>query len=285
MRKKLLALSLAIVGAAIVCNAAWALIAAPPPGPVRIVNSDAVFVGRVTAIEPQDVDAKQFPGAKQTVKYRIAVVTISQTIRGLKDEKTIRVGFVPPVPPKPGVPITGGGNRSPQLQAGQDGLFMITKHAEGKFYQAPGFGYFVAAQDKNFADEVKLAKKVVVILADPLTALKSKDSEERLLAASIQIGKHRTQKPPFNNKQEPIDADESKLILDALLASKWQPGRFGDPANAYQIFAQIGIGPQDGWKSPAKVKDIDEIRQSVLAWLRDHPGYRIKRFLTQGEKQ
>ena len=102
-------------------------------GPRAIVNSEAVFVGRVLEIEPQDVDAKAFPAAKDTTKYRIAVVKVNEVIRGLKEEKTIRVGFIPLTAPKKII----GGRGNPQLEVGQEGLFMISKHSDGKFYQAP----------------------------------------------------------------------------------------------------------------------------------------------------
>src|SRR5262245_53872203 len=123
MQRKLLA-ALVLAGLTIPVGIAWALRAAPPPGPTRIANADAVFVGKVTEFEPVDVDAKAFPQAKETVKYRIAIVQVNEIIRGLKDEKTLRVGFVVPAPPKPGAPKIGGGNRFPQLQLGQEGLFM-----------------------------------------------------------------------------------------------------------------------------------------------------------------
>ena len=283
MLKKLFAVALPFAGLAVVSQSAWALIIAPPPGPIRIVQSDAVFVGRVIAIEPQDVDAKPFPQAKETVKYRVAVVAVSDSIRGVKDIKMVRIGFIPPTPPKKGAPISSGSLRNIQVQVGQEGLFMINKHSDGKFCQAPGDGYFVSSQDKQFKDEVKTAIKTVEVLANPIQSLKSKDAEERLLAASLQVAKHRQQKPPFPNKQEPIDAEESKLILQVITAEKWQPGRFGQ-TNAYQIFLQLGVGPQDGWNAPTKVKDIDEVRQAFQTWLRDHPEYRVKRFVPGNDK-
>lgn len=280
MRMKLLALSALLV---VPLGFAQALRVAPPPGPIRIVNSEAVFVGRVTELEPIDVEAKRFPGAKDTVKWRIAVVKINQGIRGVKDEKTIRVGFIPFVAPKPGQPIVSGGGRSPQLTVGQDGLFMINKHADGKFYVAPDYGYFVPSQDQKFAEEVKTAKKVVTILADMKTALKSNDAGDRLLAAAIAVGKYRTQKPPFPNAEEPIDVAESKLILNAIVSAKWGPVRFGE-TNPQMLFFQLGVTEKDGWKAPRITKSPEDLRIAVQAWMRDHPDYRIKRFVPKAEK-
>src|SRR4029077_12907333 len=72
------------------------VIAMPPPGPVRVEKSDAVVVGKVESIEPADVKAG-------TTTYRIAVVKISDPIKGVKDAKSLRVGFIPIEKPKPGV--------------------------------------------------------------------------------------------------------------------------------------------------------------------------------------
>jgi hypothetical protein len=285
MQNKLLAAALLCAGLTVPCAYVHALMIAPPPGPVRIANSDAVFVGRVTAIQPVDVEAAQFPGAKEKVKYSIAIVEVKEAIRGLKGEKTIKIGFHVPAAPKPGLPrISGGGFRGVLPQVGQEGLYMINLHHEGKFYNAPNFGYFVAAADKNLDKEIKTAKQVVAIMANPKAALQSKDADERLMAASIQISVYRSQKAPFPNKEVAIDADETKLILDALMAGKWQPGRFGQ-TNAYQLFNQLGINAQDGWKAPMKFKDVDEVRQAAQSWLREHPEYRIKRFVPNAESK
>jgi hypothetical protein len=283
MQKRILSAAIVLAGLAIPCAVGYALVIAVPQGPERYVNADAVFVGRVTAIKPVDIEAQSFPGAKTTQKFTIAIVQINEAIRGIKTEKMIEVGFVPIVQPKPGVPQIGGGRRSPQLEVGQEGLYALNKHHEGKFYLAPNFGNYIPAADKaNLEKEVKIAKQVVAVMANPKAALESKDAEARLMAASIQINRYRMQKAPFPNREEPISAEETKLLFDALLADKWQPGRFGQP-NAFQLFNQIGLNAKDGWTQPRNIKNIDEVRQAAQNWLREHPEYRIKRFVSKAE--
>jgi hypothetical protein len=276
MRTKFLVLMLVLVGVAIPVGVTQALVIAPPPGPVRVANSDAVFVGR-------DVEAKAFPGAKDPTKYRIAIVKVNEILHGLKEEKTVRVGFIPFVQ-KPGVFI-GGGGRSPQLQVGQEGLFMVTKHPAGKFYNAPGFGYFVSSQDmNNFDTEIKSTKKALAILKDTKAALQSKDAEERLLAAAIQIARYRTQKPPFPNKEEPIDAEESKLILNAIANAKWGPVKFGQ-VNPEQLLFQIGISDKDGFVRPKTAVTPEQMQKLVQTWVAANAGtYRMKRFVAAETK-
>jgi hypothetical protein len=278
MGKKLLALAVMTAGLAIPSGLASAgVLVAPPPVPMRVANSEVVFVGKVVALEPLDIDAKTFPTAKETTKYTIAVVNISKIIHGLTDEKMLRVGFIAKT--KPG-PI---GLFKPKLTVGQEGLFMISKHAEGKFYQAPMNGYFIASQQKTFEDDVKLASKAVKILDDVKNVLKSKDSDERLMAAAMVVAKYRTQKPQFPNKEEAIGAEESKLILGAILDAKWGPVKFGE-INPQQVFFQLGVGPKDGWNAPMKVNSPDDMRNAVQAWIRNHGDYRIKRFVPTAEK-
>lgn len=283
MLKKLMALAIVFAGLAAPAGVAYALIMIMPVGPATVANSDAVFIGKVTEIEPAEVDAKPFPGSKDTVKYKVAVVKISEVIHGVKDVKSVRVGFQLPVAPKPGQPIIGGGRFPPQLAVGQEGLFLINMHAEGRFYQAPNYGMFVAADNKTFENDVKTAKRVVAVMNNTKQALESRDADERLMAAQILVTKYRT--PKGGNNQEPIDAAESKAILNAIATANWKPAaRFGEP-NPYQLFSQLGITDKDGWKAPVRVKSQDEIREAVQAWIKSNgDSYRIKRFVAATEK-
>src|SRR5262249_14965907 len=157
---------------------------------------------------------------------------VNQAITGLKDEKKLRVGFVAAV--KPGLP----GLINPKLTVNQEGLFLISKHEDGKFYQAPRPGFFIAKDAKTFEDDVKTATKAVATLANTKPALESKDANERLTAAAMLVARYRTQKPPFPNKEEPIDAVESKLILNAIATAKWGPSKF-DEINPQMVWFQL----------------------------------------------
>jgi hypothetical protein len=245
----------------------------PPPVPIRVANTDVAFVGRVTEIEPIDTEAKASPTATEKTKYHIAVVKVNQIVNGLKEEKTLRVAFLAATPKiRPGIQFNA------KLEAGQEGLFMLNKHHEGKFYQAPMYGYFISAEQKTYEDDLKAAKQGVAIMRDPKTALQSKDADERLMAAALQIGKYRKQPAFTNNKEEPIDAEESKLILNALANAKWVTTTFRQP-NPQQLFFQLGVGPEDGWKVPMKA-NADEMRQAIQDWIKANAGtYRIKKFV------
>jgi hypothetical protein len=243
----------------------------PPPGPGRVMNSDAVVVGKVIGLEPQDVQV-------MNTSYRIAVVQVEQALRGAKDDKTLRVGFMPAnVGGKPIIP----GIRGVQLQVGLEGLFLVKKHDKEKFYVFGGpTGWYISSQNNpNFEKDVQAVKTTTKILDDPQAALKSKDADERLFAAAVLIEKHRTFRGPGKLKQEPIDAAESKQILHALADADWQAPASAGAAlrpSPLQLFNRLGIGPKDGWTPPpGGIKPA-----AVQTWLRDNAEkYRIQRFV------
>src|SRR5947209_2877530 len=100
---------------------ARALVVAPPPsGPQRVARAEAIVVGRVVALEDKDVEV-------QKVAYRIAVVKVTEVIKGGKDQM-VRVGFIPPanINAGGGPVIRPGFRGNIQLQVGQDGLFYLS---------------------------------------------------------------------------------------------------------------------------------------------------------------
>jgi hypothetical protein len=262
-----------------VSEARAGVIAVPPPGPNRVANADAVIVGKVEGIEPQDVKAGN-------VAYRVAVVRIDETLRGGNSGKTLRVGFVPLPTPKGGDKgpfVVSSGARDVQLQAGQEGLFVLTKKAKEGFHVLGGpVGYFVAsAKNPDFDKEVRLAKVAARIMDNPQAALKSKDAEERLLAAAMLIGDYRTFRG--QPKQEAIDAAESKLIMQVLADSDWQARMDFSSLrpSPSQLFQQLGVTAKDGFMPPAG----GNYQAAAEAWVRANAAtYRIQR-LIPGEKK
>lgn len=274
------ALALTCLGVWTCASTARAMMIMPQPGPVRVVNSDAVIVGRVVALEPQDVKV-------DNVAYRIAIVKIAQPLRGAKDAKTLRIGFIPPPMNlgKPGGPIIRGpGFRGVQLQVGNDGLFLLKKHAKENFYTLGGpAGYFISSENnKTFDKEVQAVKNVTRLMENPQAGLKSKDNDERLLAAAILIEKYRTFRGAGKAKQEPIDANESKQIMHALADADWQaPVNVGGMRpNPQQLFGRLGVTQNDGWRPQPGAN----FQAAARAWVREHAdSYRIQRFVNEAK--
>jgi hypothetical protein len=288
--------SLCMAGLA-VPTSARAVAIRPMPGPQQLAQADIVVVGKVLGIEDQDVAAAPFKGATNKVNYRIAVVKVSQQLKGDKTKGTIRVGFIPPGPvvqPRPGVIRPGVWRAGVQLTAGQEGLFYLNKHPTESFYLV-NFGGFTSNQNKAaFDQQLKTAQQAAKLLADPISGLKSENAKDRLLTASLLLTKYRTARGgPV--KTEPIDAKESKLILKAILDADWTPKpiRFGDPTpNPQQLFYQLGATVKDGWQPPQPKRvitpgqpprfifDPQAVPNAMRTWLREHlDTFRIQRFV------
>ncbi len=251
---------------------ARALVAAPPPpGPARVAQAAAIIVGRVAALEDKDI-------AVQGATYRIAVVQVTETIKGPKDQM-VKVGFLPRQQPNPGQPIIRQGRLgNVQLQVGQEGLFFLSKGPEEKFFTAPMYYDFIPSQQGDFQRQVGMARLGVKIGDQPLPALKSDKADERLYGAAVLIQKYRQFPGMPNAKTEPIAADESKLILHALAKADWsgQPGVL----HPWNLFLQLGLKKEDGWELPRNVRDQKEVHQAAQGWLaKNAESYRIQRFV------
>ena len=244
----------------------------PAPGPTRIDKSDAVIVGKVDRIEPEDVKVGE-------TMYRIAVVKVNDAIKGAKDAKTLRIGFVPTPDGRP--KIIRPGFRPIQLQVGQEGIFLLAKNAKGDFYTIGGqAGFYINSENnKDFDKEVQIAKTTVKVLNKPMDALEAKNAEERLIAAAVFIDKYRTFRGP-RAAQEPINAEESKLILQALANADWktQVNSTSLRPSAQQLFQRLGVTATDGFMVPMG-GDYQTVAQ---AWCRDNAAkYRIQRYVAK----
>lgn len=263
-----------VVAVACVPYGARADVALPMPPANRVALADAVIIGRIVALEDKDVEAVAPGGVKMT--YRVAVVTITERLHGLKDTKSVRVGFVPI---KAGIPIRRPGFSTPQLEVGGDGMFFLTKHQAESFYLTPMYFDFVARANPTFDKEAAEAREAGKLLSDPMTSLKAKDENDRFRAAALLIAKYRTPRGAMP-KAEALGEEESKLILKALLDAKtWNtPQMFGRP-HPWITFIQLGVTPKDGWTNPPGAKSVEETYAAARAWLeRNWMTYRVQAF-------
>jgi hypothetical protein len=258
----------------------------PSPIPVRVAHADIVITGKVTKIEDKTVSAPTFPGVKDKTEYQIAVVKVDDPILNAKGIKEIRVGFIPATP---GV-VRPGGYRPPTLTEDEEVLLFLTKHFDADFYTYPAyFDVVKKANNANFEKEVEEAKKDAKLLADPMAGLKAKEAEDRYLTAAMLIERYRTQKPSTTPaKQEPIDAAESKLILEALRDADWTPPGpppVGSPPGwkltPLTSFNRLALTMDDNWTPPA---DGNKFADAAKAWVKDNAGtYRIKKYVADSK--
>ena len=265
----------------------------------RLMQADAIVVGRVVAMEPMDIDASPSPG-QANVKYRVTVVQVSEIIHGLaKDTKNVRVAFVMQpnnVPGGPGIQILPAQPAQPaiqpfpgrrpfiqqvNLQVGQDGMFALSKHHKEKFYLVPNYTNFIQRENNpGFENEVKTAKQLSKAMADPVAALKAEDKQDRYTAAAILITKYRSNPTGLPTKSEPISKEESKLILQALQGGDWTIGRFNAQIpNPFELFGQLNIGPNDGYKPI--IRNQQDQATAMQKWLDENASkYVIQKLVT-----
>jgi hypothetical protein len=245
------------------------------PLPNRVANAEIIVVGKVMAFEDKTQMAASFPGAKNKTEYKIAVLTISDALLVPKGLKTIRLGFVPN---QPGVVIS-----PPPFQAtiGMEGCFFLTKHGEADFLVPSGQLSFIDKKNANFDKDLALIKRCVKILEDPNTSLKAKNAEDRFLAAAMLLTQYRTRKSP-NAKSEPIEAEHSKLILEALASADWTPTNDLMQLSPLAVLHRLPLTKKDAWVPPTDAKAYAAYARQ---WLRDHAStYRIHKFVADKTK-
>jgi hypothetical protein len=232
---------------------------APPPIPDRVARADCVVIGKVTAIEDKTVKTAALG------ELSVAVVKIDNGLLGAKGLTHVKVGFQP-----------GG------LMQGQEACFFLTKVPGETFFTAQNFIDIIRkAEGTDFGQETSVVKRCAGLLDEPMKGLQAKDAGERLLTASLLIGRYRTARSA-PAKQEPIDAAESKLILETLAEADWN--RF-DPVLRTQpatLFLRLGLTPAEGWKQPT---DFQQIQPAAKEWLKANADrYRIKRFVSEEKR-
>jgi hypothetical protein len=295
MRRLLLAAffvaGLAVVLAPAVADAVAVMLPARP-GPNRVALNDAIVAGRVMGMEDVDVKVAVAPGVNQQATYRIAIVSVTEVVKGKKDLKQIRVGFMPGGAIGPG-PRPGFGQV--QLQTGQDGLFHLAKHAVGDFYvMTTQFDFTPSQAKEQFEKEIAEAKLASNLLENPTQSLQSKEAKERYLTAALLITLYRTPKAGIT-KTEPISVEESKLILLALAEAEWKQPQLGgpkrpgfnyDPMAPMSVFGMLGVTQKDGFMPPAKIQSPQDYPNACRDWCRQAAGtYRIQRIVVNSTAQ
>lgn len=297
MRSKLI---LAAVAAAVLVAPA----AAGGKRAIRIFNpvektarAEAVFVGKVSALEKDAVMLPQYPGDPNKVAHKVAVIKVEKGLLGSDKVKEFKVAFVAPPKPDPNVPVRpvrGGAFGPINFTEGQEGVYFLTKHPGGGDYLAvtPMTAPLDAKAD-NYKAQVEVVTKAAAALADPMKALKAEKPDDRFLAATALITKYRS----FPETGEPtetvkVPADESKLVLKGLVEGDWS--KYDENGvNGAQAFYQLGLTAKDGWVAPVVVNtpgappvDFNAVMKDAFAqWIAGAgKDYQINRVVVKTKK-
>lgn len=247
------------------------------PLPNRLATADLVVVGKVTAIADKTVFVAPVAGAKNKSEFKVATMNVGDTILPAKGVMMIQIGFMP---------IPAGVFISPrpfQATVGQEGCFFLMKTGQPGLYLPSGPLGFVDKNNPDFNKNIALLKRCSKLLEDPNASLKSKDAEDRFLVAAMLIARYVTRSSP-TVKSEPIDAEQSKLILQALASADWTPVADFTQLSPRMVLNRLPLTAKDGWMPPAP-KDAVAYANYARQWLRDHADtYRIQRFVADMSK-
>jgi hypothetical protein len=276
------------LGGIVVCAAAgYALRAVPVAPPTQlpalgqVAMSDAVVLGKVESISDKTVKAKShIPGQNGDMEYNVATVKIADGFMDAKGLTHVQVAWINngnvPIDPRRGP--RGGFQVS--LSKDQEGCFFLIKHPTETFYVLVNPADAVNKNTGEYEKYSKLVTKCAKAYDDAQKGLKSKDAGERLLAANLLLTHYRQPKLG-GGKQVEIDADESKLIMQAMADADWTKTDGETGVNALNMFYLINPTPQEGWQAPPNANQ-NQLFDAMKKWLKDNSGsYRIKKFVAE----
>jgi hypothetical protein len=270
---------------------------APQPVAMRVALAEAVVVGKVTSIEEKAVSAPRFPNDNDGGEYQIAVVKVEDAVKGAQGLTHLKVGFIP-APAGPGV-IRPGGYRPVTLAKDQEACLFLTPHFKASFLTVPQYFDLVEKTNPNYEKEVAEAKRCAKLWADPKAGLASKDAADRYTTAAMLLVRYTTPANPAapgDAKKEPIDAVQSKAILEALAEADWTPAQQNPNLGFYlspqALFNRLNPTEKDGWKPPMievmgnKQIDGNALPEAAKKWAKDNAGtYRIQRFVEDRKEE
>lgn len=243
----------------------------PRPQPVlTTATSDAVVVGTITAVEDDLVKIKSHPDAKTEDEYRVLVVKVDDAIQGVKNTTHIRIAM----------PAAEYQRTSQTYQPEGKFLFFLAKHSTTELLLPSSNQQPVNLADKKADEFIRRSKLVGAAIKDPMTALKAKEKDDRVLAA-IGLVTYYRRHAGTNHETAYRPADESKLILEVLAEGDWTNGRTPDEGGVYSL--TLGMNLEDfGWHALGKTgaNPAAEYQEAFKKWLTDKGrDARVKQFV------
>jgi hypothetical protein len=262
----------------------------------KVVRAEAVVIGKVVDIEKDTVEAVPFANAPNKVTYQIGLIRIEDSLQGVKDLTQIRVGWQfgannpadPQVEGKIRLPNRGLAAQNIALEQGQEGCFFLQKHPTANFYIVLPNARPLIKKADNYDKELTKVKAIRKILDKPIDALKSEKADERKLAASVLVQNHAQYPavvdPKKGPKQEPIDEEQSRLILKAISEMGWENPT--DPMVSLSgLLGYLNLTPQDGWKQPVFNGQGDfgkVMKEGFDTWYKQNgEKFRVKRWVAE----
>lgn len=270
--------TVALIGWSVVFVRPWAAqgyIDGPKDPPAtRFALADCVVLGKITALQAKPVEAGVYGGPSRKKTFRLATFEIKEAISGgVKDTKQIQVGFLEYEP-----------------KVGEEGCLCAIKHPDRDFYVVPGPGtYFLKKDHPDYQKELALLRRCAKLLEDPNASLKSRDARERWLTAFLLCYRYnwaplRKPVPGTKMKEEPLEAEQSKLLLLFFADAEWtrrDAETNSSPADMLQLIRLSRT--RQNLPTPAAFPKFGEAlgataEADARKWLREHAEtYRLAR--------
>jgi hypothetical protein len=250
-----------------------------PPLPQRVALADAIILGKVTELEETLIDAAPLPKSPRGRKlpHRIAIVQVAESVRGVKEQAQLRVGFISlsPDTQAPGVRRLA----QVKLAVSQQGCFFLHRHPDETFYVVGSPTDVIdPAKAKNFEKDQTLIRRCARLLDNPNAGLACSDAESRWLTAAMLVFQYRTPTIVYRGppRMQPVDVEQSRLILTDLTDGPWTEEALRSQMSPVRLFLRLGLTAKDGWLPP---ESLDEVPASIKKWIAEHAATcRIQRY-------
>jgi hypothetical protein len=249
----------------------------PPSIPQRVALAETIVVGKVTFIEGQSIMMAESPGSKEREHF-VASVHVEESLMGAEGLTDLKVAF--PAQPMNRLEFDGGSNDYLlQLETDQEVCLFLKPHHAGEFLVGASDYPSLNKKNPTFESNWKLTQKCAKLIANPELGLEAKETDDRFLTAAMLILRHRTQSfmSKGQPKQVPIDAKQSRLILQALAEADWQKPKadLDYDMRPDTLFGRLNLTSQDGWNQAVSP-------EAAKKWLKEHvENYRIKKYVIE----
>jgi hypothetical protein len=256
----------------------------------QATQADVICIGKVADFEPELQTIELTAGEK--VACLVASIRIEESLVGADGVTTIRVAQVSrqrgansPEVIRRVRPGKLYGRPQTSLILGQQACFFLQKVPTADCFVPVNLDLPLDKSDPNYANSLGGIRKIAKVIEKPMDCLKSKNTFDRQLAASVLVLRYRAE-PTIgsgNLVNEPLSAQESKLILAALAEMQWGELPFDQNGvlSLQNAFSQLQVTEKDGWKLP-EMKDDDDCNlamgEAVAKWMKGHSAkYQIQR--------
>jgi hypothetical protein len=285
VHRLLIAITVSLTGGT---GVSQAFIANPPTAWAlyqRVAWSDLIVNGKVAEVERKPARYTTSPTTPVEWYTRTTRIEVSEVLLGPSKIESVRLAVNPMWldPPKSWSDTRNeppkGLPRVRALAKGREGIFYLSRHHSGEVYVEAMNPIFTDKDDPAYATELVQCRRLVRLLAEPKKSLQARDPADRLDTAGMLVWRYRVQRYD-NQKTEPIDAEESKLILDVLAEVEWNwYPRDPQAVAANRVFEWLA--PLEGMKAPAERENFEaNFTRAAKEWLRaNRERHRIQRYL------